>query len=53
MFLKTELGSVRPSGTEPKIKIYFGSKGESMAAAEKNIEDASNGVNKIVDSVLA
>lgn len=43
---------VRPSGTEPKIKIYFGSKGESMEAAEKNIENALDGVMKIVDSVI-
>ncbi len=43
---------VRPSGTEPKIKIYFGSKGESLEAAEKNIENALDGVMKIVDSVL-
>lgn len=43
---------VRPSGTEPKIKIYFGSKGETMEVAEKNIENALESVMKIVDSVL-
>ncbi len=43
---------VRPSGTEPKIKIYFGSKGDTMEAAEKNIEAALNGVMEIVDGVL-
>jgi len=43
---------VRPSGTEPKIKIYFGSKGDSMDDAQKNIDSALDGVMKIVDSVL-
>lgn len=33
---------VRPSGTEPKIKIYLGTAGESMESAEK-----------IIDSILA
>jgi Phosphomannomutase len=29
---------VRPSGTEPKIKFYFGVKGESIKDAEKQLE---------------
>lgn len=29
---------VRPSGTEPKIKFYFGVKGNSLADAEKKLE---------------
>ena len=43
---------VRPSGTEPKIKIYFGSKGDTMETAENNIQNALNGVMEIVDGVL-
>lgn len=30
---------VRPSGTEPKIKFYFGVKGTSMEDAERKLED--------------
>ncbi len=44
---------VRPSGTEPKIKIYFGSKGESLEQADKKIENASNAIMKKVDEILA
>ena len=29
---------VRPSGTEPKIKFYYGVKGESLEDAEKKLE---------------
>ena len=29
---------VRPSGTEPKIKFYFGVKGTSLADAEQKLE---------------
>ena len=43
---------VRPSGTEPKIKIYFGSKGDSAADAQKNIDSALDGVMQIVNGVL-
>ena len=29
---------VRPSGTEPKIKFYYGVKGSDMADSEKKLE---------------
>ena len=43
---------VRPSGTEPKIKVYFGSEGKSMEEAEKNNSSAIDGVMAIVDDIL-
>ena len=39
---------VRPSGTEPKIKIYFG----TIENAEKKIATAQDGIMKVVNSVL-
>ncbi len=44
---------VRPSGTEPKIKIYFGSKGSSVEEVEDKIAKAQNGIVSLVDSILA
>ena len=43
---------VRPSGTEPKIKIYFGSNGSSESEVDNKIKNAQDGIMKIVDSVL-
>jgi phosphoglucomutase len=31
--------AVRPSGTEPKIKIYYSIKGENRVTAEKRLEE--------------
>ncbi|MBR1738052.1 MAG: phospho-sugar mutase, partial [Firmicutes bacterium] len=44
---------VRPSGTEPKIKIYFGSKGSSEEEALKKIDNAKKGIMSTVDKILA
>ncbi|WP_027422385.1 phospho-sugar mutase [Lachnobacterium bovis] len=38
---------VRPSGTEPKIKFYFGIKGESMEDAESKLDSLKNAVNEL------
>lgn len=43
---------VRPSGTEPKIKIYFGTKADTVENAEKKIATAQDGIMKVVTSVL-
>ena len=43
---------VRPSGTEPKIKIYFGTKADTVENADKKIATAQDGIMKVVNSVL-
>ena len=43
---------VRPSGTEPKIKIYFGTKADTVENAEKKIATAQDVIMKVVNSVL-
>ena len=39
---------VRPSGTEPKIKLYMGIKSKSMDEAEKDLENLKKAVIEIV-----
>ena len=41
-------GCVRPSGTEPKIKLYMGVKGESLEEADRLVEDLRNGMKEIL-----
>ena len=43
---------VRPSGTEPKIKFYYGIKGTSMADADEKSEALGGKVMEIVNSLL-
>jgi phosphoglucomutase len=39
---------VRPSGTEPKIKTYFTTKGRDLASAEKEKEELAEAVKPIL-----
>ena len=39
---------VRPSGTEPKIKLYFGVKSNSLENAKKDLEDIKKAICEIV-----
>ena len=41
-------GCVRPSGTEPKIKLYMGVKGESLEEADKLVEDLREQMKEIL-----
>ncbi|MCL1788367.1 MAG: phospho-sugar mutase [Defluviitaleaceae bacterium] len=47
---------VRPSGTEPKIKVYFGAKlpqGSSMADADAKLAKMAEGMLGMIDEILA
>ena len=39
---------VRPSGTEPKIKVYYGVKGTSLTDAREKSEKLMQGVSTLV-----
>ena len=39
---------VRPSGTEPKIKLYMGIKADSMESAEKDLEELKDAMVRLV-----
>ena len=43
---------VRPSGTEPKIKIYYGVSDSSMDKAQKRLEGLQNNVLHVVKELL-
>ena len=42
---------VRPSGTEPKVKFYYGVKGTSLAAADEKSDAMGKAVLEMVDSM--
>lgn len=44
--------TVRPSGTEPKIKYYIYTKGKSKEEADKKLEDILNNFKKYMESLL-
>jgi phosphoglucomutase len=43
---------VRPSGTEPKIKFYFGIKGTSLEDADKKSADLGTAVLAMIDEIM-
>lgn len=44
---------IRPSGTEPKIKIYYGISSETLEGAEKELNDLKQNVLSIIKPLLA
>ena len=42
---------LRPSGTEPKLKVYYGVKGKNQAEADKKLEYLKNEVMTIVNMI--
>lgn len=44
--------AVRPSGTEPKIKIYLAVKGNSMSHAENSLKSLKSGIKDLLKELL-
>ena len=43
--------AIRPSGTEPKIKFYFGVKSDSLEKSNIKLKNIISCINDIVDSI--
>lgn len=44
--------AVRPSGTEPKIKFYFGCNGENKVEVDNKLERVTEVMNNTIESIL-
>lgn len=44
---------LRPSGTEPKVKFYFGVKGKTLAESEEKLETFTEAVMKRIDILVS
>lgn len=45
--------AVRPSGTEPKIKFYLGTKDKNQAAVDQRLHNYEEAVNQLIAKLLA
>ena len=55
LYYEMEDGSwfcIRPSGTEPKIKIYYGVSEKSLELSEKKLNELQNDVLLVVKKLL-
>lgn len=43
---------VRPSGTEPKIKFYYGIKGTSLADADAKSAEVSKALDELIATMV-
>ena len=43
---------VRPSGTEPKIKLYYGIKGTSLADADEKSAALGQAVKELINKMM-
>src|SRR5699024_1869853 len=43
---------LRPSGTEPKIKCYYGARGENMEESKQRLEILQTTMNEMMDRIL-
>ena len=43
--------AARPSGTEPKIKFYFGTKADSIESAEADLDAMQSFIQNLIDTI--